>query len=112
MTIMAGIKHLQQTVEKTKKVRETGIVFRAFGSENKGGGRAGCESQAVSGQHFFPYHEAESVRPVQIPGIFNLLVLANAIEPHRPGKLDVTPQRSITWRSHQSVRPIATIQHE
>ena len=69
-------------------------------------------AQPVCTGQFTPDQQAQPVRPVEIPGIFELLVLARAVIAHLPGELHIAAQRLVTGGGEQSVRPVALIQDE
>ena len=61
--------------------------------------------------HFFPDQHAESIAPVEPSGIFDLLVLTNAIKAKHLDPSDIGLQRFIGRRGQISVRPVALIQN-
>jgi hypothetical protein len=50
--------------------------------------------------------------PREPAGILELLVLSDAVEPHRPRQLHVRPKRGVVGRRQSSGRPVSLIQHE
>src|SRR5579871_5814115 len=60
--------------------------------------------------HLLPDQQPQLVRPVQIPRIFDLLVLANPIESHRFRQFHVPPQRCVVRRRQPAVLPIPLVQ--
>ena len=67
--------------------------------------------EAVRRRHLLPDHEAEPVGPVEVARVLDLLVLANAVEAHRLGELDVLPEGLVARRRHERVGPVALVEH-
>src|SRR5215208_5864962 len=130
-----GIERLGQVVERldevllrwmTGQVRHApGLVERHPGddtgmadvTEQRGGPLPGktidaTQGEAIGAGHLLPDQETQAIRPVEIPRILDLLVLANAIEPHRLGKLDVAAQSIVIRRRHAAVGPVPLVQDE
>jgi hypothetical protein len=63
-------------------------------------------------RHLTPDEEAESVGPVQPARIFDLLVLACAVEAHLLRQLDVATQCRVGRCGEQAVGPVALIEDE
>src|SRR5258706_1713551 len=62
--------------------------------------------------HLSPGHEAQPVRPVVPARIFDLLMLARAVEAHRLRKLDVAAQVVARRRRHEAAGKVALVDHE
>ena len=68
--------------------------------------------ETVGTRHLLPDQEAGTVGPVQIAWILDLLVLADAVEPHGFRQFDVALQCMVIRRRDPAPLPIALIEHE
>ena len=68
--------------------------------------------ETVGTGHFDPDHQAKHIRPIEIPRVFELLMLPHAVEAHLLGQLDVSAQRVIVWGGHAAVWPVALIEDQ
>ena len=70
-----------------------------------------ASGEAVGRRHLAPHQQAQPVRPVQVAGILELLVLAHTVEAHGLRQLDVAADRGVVRRGHPCVLPVALVQH-
>ena len=57
-----------------------------------------CVREPIGARHLLPDGQAQRIRPVEIPRVLDLLVLAHAVEPHFARDLHVAAQRVIVRR--------------
>ena len=71
--------------------------------------RRGVRAKA---RHLAPGQKAQPVRPVVPPRVFDLLVLARAVEAHRLRHLDVAAEVRVRWRGHEASGEVALVEHQ
>ena len=67
--------------------------------------------EPIGAGHLLPDQQAQPVGPIEIARIFDLLVLADAVEAHRLGQLDVAAQGVVVGRGQPGLRPVALVEH-
>src|SRR5206468_1796671 len=72
----------------------------------------GLAREAIRAGHFLPHQQPEHVGPVEEARIFDLLVLADAVEAELFYELDVTPKRMIVRRGQSALLPIALVEYQ
>src|SRR5579884_4203921 len=68
--------------------------------------------ERVATGHFFPNQQAHSIGPIEETRIFDLLVLAHAVESHGFDQLDIAAKGLIIRRGQTAIGPIPLIENE
>lgn len=68
--------------------------------------------KVVRGRHLAPYQQSESVRPVIVTWVLQLLVLPRAVKAKLQCQPDILLNGLIAGRGQQRIGPIALIQHQ
>ena len=129
-----GIERLRQMVERLDKVllrRVSGrsgtpqlslngtqvttqgwLTSRAARRSTLGRDDRCSQGEAIGAGHLLPDQQSQAIGPVEVAGILDLLVLANAIETHRLGQLHVAAQSVPIRRRHAAVGPVPLIENQ
>ena len=71
----------------------------------------GSSGESVSARHLLPDEQPQSVCPIKKALSFDLLMFADAVEPHRFRQFNVAAKSVIVRRRQPRIGPIALIEH-
>ncbi len=72
----------------------------------------GPRRKAVGARQLRPDEQAETVGPVEVAGVFELLMFADAVESQRLGEFDIFAERRVVRSREQRVVPVTLVERQ